>query len=144
MKQSRSKNITFSRGLDGAFGIGMAILLMSGCAGASGAAVVGSDFKGTWIQNGAGFEKGQSIVWVDQTVVIETADGAGFAGFKEFTRDGVAQRETLNGVVGVDGQIHISDDDGFYQGRFENGAFVGTYVETGEDSTVMNVTLTRE
>jgi len=38
----------------------------------------------------------------------------------------------------------ISDNDGFYEGRFVNGNFVGIYIETGEDSTVMNVTFVRE
>jgi hypothetical protein len=123
----------------------VAMLAVAGCgASESDETVSGADLEGTWIQSGAGFEKGEAITWSDQTIVIDTVEGAGFAGYKEYTLDGVAQRETLNGVVGLDGEIFMSDEDGFYEGRFEDGAFVGEYVEIGEDSTAMNVTFTRE
>jgi len=130
----------------GAFviGMGVAALLVSGCADGSGEEFSVSDLEGTWIQSGKGFEQGQSITWDNQKIVIETTDESGFAGYKEFTRDEGLQRETLNGVLGPDGLVVISDTDGFYEGRFINGNFVGIYIETGEDSTVMNVTFVRE
>ena len=130
----------------GAFviGMGVAALLISGCADGSGEEFSVSDLEGTWIQSGKGFEQGQSITWDNQKIVIETTDESGFAGYKEFTRDEGLQRETLNGVLGPDGLVVISDTDGFYEGRFINGNFVGIYIETGEDSTVMHVTFVRE
>jgi len=106
----------------------------------------GADLKGTWVQEGAGYESGKSITWTDQTVVVNAADGQGFSGYKEYTPAGGGdpQRETFNGVIGLDGEVFISDGDGFYEGRIEDGVFIGEYVEVGTDSTAMNVTFTRK
>ena len=122
------------------------IAVGAGCASEAEADVpTGADVKGTWVQEGAGYENGTSIRWTDQTVVINAADGQGFAGYREYTPadGGEAQREALNGVIGLDGEVFIADADGFYEGQFEDGAFVGEYVEVGSDATAMNVTLTR-
>lgn len=121
--------------------------LAAGCGSDAEAAVpTGADLKGTWAQEGAGYENGKSITWTDQTVVVTAADGQGFSGYKEYTPAGGGdpQRETFNGVIGLDGEVFIADGDGFYEGRIEDGAFVGEYVEVGADSTAMNVTFTRQ
>ena len=98
------------------------------------------------MQEGAGYENGKPTTWTAQTVVIDAADGQGFAGYKEYTPadGGEPQRESFNGVIGLDGEVFIADADGFYEGQFEDGSFIGEYVEVGSDATAMNVTFTRE
>lgn len=105
----------------------------------------GEDLKGTWIQTGAGYEKGRPVTWENQTVVIEKADGQGFAGFKKYTREGEQpQREAVNGVIGLNGDVLIVDEDGKFEGRFVDGKLQGQYAETGDDAAAINVELTRE
>lgn len=121
------------------------VALGAGCqADSSDSVPTGAELIGTWAQNGAGYEQGSPSAWEDQTVVIESADGQGFTGYKEYTSDdGGAQREIVNGVVGTDGEILIVDEDGFFRGRLDDGAILGQYVEVGADSAAMNVELTR-
>jgi len=68
----------------GAFviGMGVAALLISGCADGLGKNFPFQILEGTWIQSGKGFEQGQSITWDNQKIVIETTDESGFAGTK--------------------------------------------------------------
>jgi hypothetical protein len=104
----------------------------------------GDDLKGTWAQTGGGFERGRSVKW-SQTVVIEKADGQGFAGFKKYSQNGgPTQQEAINGVVGVDGHVLFVDDDGMFQGRFINGMIMGQYAEVGKDATAVNLVLKRQ
>jgi hypothetical protein len=104
----------------------------------------GENLKGTWAQTGAGFERGRPVNWV-QTVVIEKADGQGFAGFKKYSQDGgPVQQEVINGVIGVDGHVLFVDDDGMFQGRLINGRIMGQYAEVGKDATAVNLVLTRQ
>lgn len=122
------------------------IITLASCGSDSSVAVpTGDDLEGTWIQEGAGYEDGEPVTWEDQTVVIEESEGQGFAGFKEYTRDGEQpQRETVNGVVGVDGDVLIVDEDGTFVGRFVDGRLVGQYAELGDDTAAINVELVRE
>ena len=120
-------------------------LLLAGCAPASPPKPpTGADLTGTWVQNGVGYERGVLVTWDNQTVVIEQADGQGFTGYKEYTRDGEPpQKETINGGIGVDGRILMTDEDGLLDGRLVDGAIVGQYAETGDDAGVINLELTR-
>ena len=103
----------------------------------------GADLQGTWAQTGAGFERGRSVKWA-QTVVIEKADGQGFAGFKQYTQDGgPTHRESINGVIGLDGHILFVDDDGTFRGRLIKGKLQGQYAEVGKDPAAVNLTLQR-
>jgi hypothetical protein len=122
-----------------------AVLLTPGCAaGGTAEAPTGAELEGTWVQNGAGFEKGVPVTWNDQKVVIEKADGQGFTGYKEYTREGEPpQREIINGVVGTDGRILITDEDGLFDGRLSDGKITGQYAETGDDAGAINVELVR-
>jgi hypothetical protein len=121
------------------------LIISTGCrADSSDSVPTGADLIGTWAQNGVGYEQGEPVTWEDQTVVIESADGQGFTGYKEYTREGgTPQQETVNGVVGADGEIIMADEDGFFRGRLDNGAIIGQYVEVGADHTAMNIELTR-
>lgn len=105
----------------------------------------GDDLKGTWSQTGAGYERGGPVTWENQTVVIEKATGQGFAGFKEYTREGEQpQKETVNGVIGLDGNVLIVDEDGTFNGRLVGGKLKGQYAEIGDDAAAINVELTRK
>jgi len=121
------------------------VTIATGCQTDSADSVpTGAELIGTWAQNGVGYEQGEPATWVDQTVVIESADGQGFTGYKEYTSEGdVAQQEIVNGVIGADGEIIIADEDGFFRGRLDNGAIIGQYVEAGADHGAMNIELTR-
>jgi hypothetical protein len=103
----------------------------------------GADLQGTWAQTGAGFERGRSVNWA-QKVVIDKADGQGFAGFKQYSQDGgPTHRESINGVIGLDGHILFVDDDGTFQGRLFKGKLQGQYAEVGKDPAAVNLTLQR-
>lgn len=119
---------------------------LSGCAADTAAKVpAAKDLIGTWSQTGAGFEEGKPVTWKDQKLVVETAEGQGFTGFKEYDNEGEdPQKEIVNGAVGVDGDIRIVDEDGFFVGRLVDGKILGQYVEVKEgESQVLNVELAR-
>lgn len=122
------------------------ITIAAGCGGGSAEAPTAADLKGTWTQSGAGFEQGKAVTWNNQTIVIETADGQGFTGFKEYTPSGGSspQKEAINGVIAPDGDILITDEDGFIEGTYADGVITGQYAETGADNSAVNVTLTKK
>jgi hypothetical protein len=126
--------------------VAITVGVLAGCAtGTSAEVPTGEDLKGTWDQTGAGYEQGRPVTWEDQTLVIEEAKGQGFVGYKEYTREGEGpQREILNGVIGIDGEIVIVDEDGIFEGVLVDGKIQGQYVETGEDHGAINVELTRK
>ena len=84
-------------------GVGTAALIaaLTGCwTDRAASAPTGADLKGTWVQQGTGYENGAPLTWENQTVVIDEADGQGFSGFKEYTREGQPpQKEIINGVI---------------------------------------------
>jgi hypothetical protein len=94
------------------------IAVVSACSAAPSAKVPsGADLKGAWVQAGDGYERGIRVTPRNQmamaTVVIVEADGQGFTGYKEHTDPGERpQKEKINGVVGLDGDILITDEDG--------------------------------
>lgn len=124
----------------------VATLAIGACSSHSAApAPTGSDLKGTWVQSGSGFEKGAPVTWTNQTLVIDKADGQGFAGYKEYTREGEPpQKETVNGVVSSDGDILMTDNDGTFRGRLVDGKVQGQYAEMGADGAAINVELSKK
>lgn len=128
--------------------VGIAAFLISASSCTTGSLVhvpTGEVLKGTWTQTGAGYERGIPVTWENQTVVIDKAFGQGFAGFKEYTREGEPpQKESLNGVIGVNGNILIVDEDGTFEGRLIDGKLQGYYAEIGDDVTAINLVMTRQ
>lgn len=120
---------------------------VSGCgADTSAKAPAAKDLIGTWAQTGAGFEEGKPVTWKDQTLVVEAAEGQGFTGFKEYDNEGEdPQKEVVNGAVGVNGEIRIVDEDGFFVGRLVDAKILGQYIEVKKgESQVLNVELVRQ
>ena len=130
----------------GAVGAAAVICVAVGCGPDTSARVpTGAELRGTWNQAGAGYENGEPVTWENQTVVIDEADGQGFAGFKEYTREGEApQKEVVNGVIGLNGDILIVDEDGRFDGRLIDGKIQGQYAEIGDDATAINLELSRK
>ena len=121
--------------------------VVSGCgADTSAKAPAAKDLIGTWAQTGAGYEEGKPVTWKDQKLVVEAADRQGFTGFKEYDNEGEgSQKEVVSGAVGVDGDIRIADEDGFFVGRLIDGKILGQYVEVKQgESQVLNVELIRK
>lgn len=122
------------------------VVTVAACGSGSSVEVpTGEDLVGTWSQTGAGYENAVPVTWENQTVVIVEAQGQGFTGFKEYTREGeLPQTEAVNGVIGVDGDVLIVDEDGTFVGRFVDGRLQGQYAETGADASAINVELARD
>lgn len=122
-----------------------ALTLATGCGGSGSEAVPsGADMKGTWtIKASEGFEGGKpGSLSPDGRLVITTAKGQGFGGYKTYTdtdEGGSVVKETINGAIASDGDIHYTDDDGFFEGALQDGVMTGQYTEIGTDGTVMNV-----
>lgn len=78
--------------------------------------------------------------------MVEAAEGQAFAGFKEYHNEGEdPQKEAVNGAVGVNGDIRIVDEDGFFVGRLLDGKILGQYIEVKKgESQVLNVELARK
>jgi hypothetical protein len=120
---------------------------VSGCGAETSAKIpAAKDLIGTWAQTGAGYEEGTPVTWKDQTLVVEAAEGQGFVGFKEYHNEGEdPQKEVINGAVGVDGDIRIADDDGFFVGRLVDGKILGQFTKVAKgESQVLNVELVRQ
>jgi hypothetical protein len=120
---------------------------LSGCSADTSAKVpAAKELVGTWAQKAAGYEEGEPVVWKDQTLVIEKSEGQGFGGFKDYHNEGEdPQKEIVNGAVGVDGDIRIVDEDGFFTGRLVDGKILGQYIEVKKgESQVLNVELARQ
>jgi len=56
-----------------------------------------------------------------RAIQLDKSDGQGLAGFKDYTRKGKQQKEAVNGVIGLDGNVLIVDEDGTFQGRLVDG-----------------------
>jgi hypothetical protein len=50
----------------------------------------------------------------------------------------------VNGVIATNGDILITDEDGVFRGRLEDGTILGQYAETGDDAAAINVELIRQ
>lgn len=88
----------------------------------------------------------RTLIWRDQTLVVEAAEGQGFTGLKQYHNAGEdPQKEIVNGAVGANGDIRIADRDGYFVGRLVDGKILGQYVEVAKgESQVLNVELVRK
>ena len=126
------------------------ITIAAGCGSSSDTAEVptGADMKGTWVQTATGYDNGKLDSWKGDAagnIVFDKASGQSFTGYKTYTPpEGGAVKETMQGVIAPDGDILITDQDGFYEGTLENGTFTGQYAESGSDATALNVTWTKK
>jgi hypothetical protein len=129
-----------------AVGTAAMLTVVAGCGSSDSTSVpTGADLQGTWSQSGSGYEAGNPVSWENQTIVIDKADGQGFAGYKEYTpAGGQPQKETLNGVIGVDGNILIVDEDGKFEGQLNGNTLQGQYSEVGDDATAMNLEISKQ
>lgn len=140
-----TRGMTMKPTISAVFGAAVTVAVLVGCTtGTAEKVPTGADLKGTWDQTGFGYELGKAATWEDQTVVIEGAEGQGFGGFKEYLEGEGLKREIINGVVGVDGEILIVDEDGIFEGRLVDGKIVGRYAETGAEHGAINVELVRK
>ena len=103
----------------------------------------GADLEGEWAMSGEGYEQGAPAIWEDQKLVVEEADGQGFAGYKEWSKGEEEQKEDVNGVISHDGNVLIVDTDGSFHGRLIDGKLQGQYAEFGDDAAAMNLTMQR-
>ncbi len=125
------------------------ITIAAGCGSSDSAEVpTGADMKGTWVQTATGYDNGKLDSWKGDAagnIVFDKASGQSFTGYKTYTPpEGGAVKETMQGVIAPDGDILITDEDGFFEGTLENGTFTGQYAEMGADSAAMNVTWTKK
>ena len=125
------------------------ITLAAGCGSSDSAEVpTGADMKGTWVQTATGYDNGTLSSWTSNPagdIVFDEASGQSFAGYKTYDPpEGPPVKEAMQGVIAPDGDILITDQDGFYEGTIENGTFTGQYAEMGDDSAAMNVTWTKK
>jgi hypothetical protein len=125
------------------------ITIAAGCGSSDSASVpTGADMKGTWVQTATGYDNGELDSWKGDAagnIVIDKASGQSFTGYKTYTPpEGGPVKETMQGVIAPDGDILITDQDGFYEGTLENGTFTAQYAETGDDATAENVTWTKK
>lgn len=125
------------------------ITIAAGCGSSDSASVpTGADMKGTWVQTATGYDNGELDSWKGAAagnIVFDKASGQSFTGYKTYTPpEGGPVKETMQGVIAPDGDILITDQDGFYEGTLENGTFTALYAETGDDATARNVTWTKK
>lgn len=124
-----------------------ASITIAGCGGSESADVItGADMKGTWAQTGTGYQSGKLTKWGTARITFDQADGQTFGGYKTFTPNdgGAPVKRTMQGVISPDGEILITDSDGFYEGTVENGVFTGDYAEMGDDAAAMSITMTKQ
>ena len=50
----------------------------------------------------------------------------------------------MNGVIGVDGNILIVDEDGKFEGQLNGNTLQGQYSEVGDDATAMNLEISKQ
>lgn len=128
------------------------VTISAGCGESSGSSEVpsGADLEGTWIvKASAGYDQGKPSTFSDDSrLVIDKAEGQAFAGYKAYTDDEngapTLVREVVNGAIAANGEILITDEDGFFEGTLQDGVMTGRYAELGEDNTAMTVEYARE
>ena len=111
-------------------------LLVSGCAGQGHREHTdASKLIGKWSGQQNGFEMGKPVT-KDIKIEITEAKGNAFTGYKtgSWLQDG--QKELINGVIGEEGSIYISDEDGYTVGRIKpNDNIWLVYLEASEDDS---------
>ena len=109
-------------------------LLASGCAGQGHRDFNNaSNLIGRWTGQQNGFEMGKPVT-KDIKIEINEAKGNAFTGYKRGSWLPDGQKELINGVIGDDGSIYISDEDGYTVGKIKsNGDIWIVYLEASKD-----------
>jgi len=111
-------------------------LLATGCAGQGHRDHNNaSKLIGKWTGQQNGFEMGKPVT-KDLKIEITEAKGNAFTGFKKGSWLPEGQKELINGVIGDDGSIYISDEDGYTVGKIKsNGDIWLVYLEASKDDS---------
>ena len=111
-------------------------LLATGCAGQGHREHNNaSKLIGKWTGQQNGFEMGKPVT-KDLKIEITEAKGNAFTGFKRGSWLPDGQKELINGVIGDDGSIYISDEDGYTVGKIKsNGDIWLVYLEASKDDS---------
>jgi len=111
-------------------------LLASGCTGQGQSGHNdASKLIGRWSGQQNGFEMGKPVTH-DIKFEITEAKGNAFTGYKRGTWLPDGQKELINGVIGEEGSIFISDEDGYTVGRIKsNGDIWLVYLEASKDDS---------
>ena len=111
-------------------------LLASGCAGQGHREHIdASKLIGKWTGQQNGFEMGKPVT-KDIKFEITEAKGNAFTGYKRGSWLPDGQKELINGVIGEEGLIYISDEDGYTVGKIKpNGDIWLVYLEASKDDS---------
>jgi hypothetical protein len=111
-------------------------LLASGCVGQGHREYTdASKLIGKWSGQQNGFEMGKPVT-KDIKFEITEAKGNAFTGYKTGSWLADGQKELINGVIGEEGSIYISDEDGYTVGKIKpNGNIWLVYLEASKDDS---------
>lgn len=96
-----------------------------------------SSLKGTWIGTGSGFDGGSYQEITAKMVITEVReDSDTFLGQKQTKEKGetYGPKTTIRGVIGENGLISITDDDGYAFFEFSEDTLEGQYLEADPKS----------
>ena len=94
-----------------------------------------SKLIGKWTGQQNGFEMGKPVT-KDIKFEITEAKGNAFTGYKRGSWLPDGQKELINGVIGEEGLIYISDEDGYTVGKIKpNGDIWLVYLEASKDDS---------
>ena len=111
-------------------------LVASGCAGQGNRGYAdASKLIGKWSGQQNGFEMGKPVS-KDIKFEITEAKGNAFTGYKTGSWLPDGQKELINGVIGEEGSIYLSDEDGYTVGKIRpNGDIWLVYLEASKDDS---------
>ena len=122
-------------------------LLASGCAGQGNHEYRdASKLIGKWSGQQNGFEMGKPVT-NDKDVKFEITEAKGnaFTGYKKGSWLPDGQKELINGVIGEEGSIYISDEDGYTVGKIKpNGNICFVYLRAGKDDSSAKYSLVKK
>ena len=120
------------------------VVIFAGCGEDSGV----TSLEGTWVGSGSGYNSGVYEERTAKLVITEVREDENvFVGYKQISSEGepFGPREIIQGAVGTDGRIFITDENGFILFELSEDTLEGQYLETGKkDGTVKNYKLVRE
>ena len=120
-------------------------LLASGCTGQGQSGHNdASKLIGKWSGQQNGFEMGKPVTH-DIKFEITEAKGNAFTGYKRGTWLPDGQKELINGLIGEEGSIYISDEDGYTIGKIKpNGDIWLVYLEASKDDSSAKDTIVQK
>ena len=107
-----------------------------------------SSLKGTWIGTGSGFDGGAYQERTVKLVITEVReDSDTFLGYDQAKGKGgsYGPKATIQGAIGEDGVISITDEDGYQFLKFSEDTLEGQYLEADpREGTAKNYTFERK